>query len=223
MDRQDVIDMLDYTLLKPAANRGEIAAFCEETVAYGFKTVFVNPYWIPFVREQLKGTGIRVGAPIGFSLGGMTTKVKVAETVDAIEKGAAEIDMLINLGALKSGEHDVVLNDIEAVVRAANGLVTKVIIETALLSDAEKEMATRLIIEAGADYVKTATGFNGGGATVADIRLLRRVTGERIKIKAAGGVRTWQDALDMIEAGASRIGTSNAVNILKGERSSGGY
>lgn len=223
MERQEIIDMLDYTLLKPTANQADIDHFCQETMTYGFKTVFVNPYWIPRACEMFKDTEIKVGAPIGFSLGGATTPTKVAETIDAIKNGAVEIDMLINLGALKSKQYAIVKNDIREVVKAAQGLLTKVIIETALLTDEEKVTATKLIMEAGADYVKTATGFNGGGATIPDVKLLKAITGDAIKIKAAGGVRTWQDVLDMIEAGASRIGTSNAIKIVTGETAGAGY
>lgn len=223
MNRQDIIDMLDYTLLKPTASRADIAAFCEETIAYGFKTVFVNPYWVSYACTLFEGKGVTVGVPIGFSLGGATTKTKVVETIEAIDNGAKEIDMLINLGALKSHEYDVVKRDIAAVVEASDGLLTKVIIETALLTDEEKVVACKLIMEAGADYVKTATGFNGGGATIPDVKLLKSVVGDRIKIKAAGGVRTWQDVLAMVEAGASRIGTSGAVKLVAGCKSDEGY
>jgi deoxyribose-phosphate aldolase len=223
MEKQEMLALLDYTLLKPTANREEITAFCQETIQYGFKTVFVNPYWIPYVCSLLKSEKIKVGAPVGFSLGGATTKTKSIETQEAIENGAEEIDMLINLGALKSKEYEVVKNDISAVVKAAKGHLTKVIIETALLTDEEKVNACKLIVAAGADYVKTATGFNGGGATVEDIKLLKSVVGDSIKIKAAGGVRSWQDACDMVAAGASRIGTSNAVKIMMGEHIESGY
>lgn len=223
MERQKIIDSLDYTLLKPTANKADITNFCKETIQYGFKTVFVNPYWIPYACEQFKGEGIKVGAPIGFSLGGATTKTKVAETLECIKNGAEEIDMLINLGALKSKEYDVVKQDLIEVVKAAQGVTTKVIIETALLTDEEKIISCNLIMEAGADFVKTATGFNGGGATIADVKLLKSAVGEALKIKAAGGIRSWQDVIDMLEAGASRIGTSNAVKIVTGEKVAGTY
>lgn len=223
MERQKIIDSLDYTLLKPTANKADIMNFCKETIQYGFKTVFVNPYWIPYACEQFKGKGIKVGAPVGFSLGGATTKTKVAETLECIKNGAEEIDMLINLGALKSKEYDVVKQDLVEVVKAAQGLTTKVIIETALLTDEEKIISCNLIMEAGADFVKTATGFNGGGATIADVKLLKSAVGETLKIKAAGGIRSWQDVIDMLEAGASRIGTSNAVKIVTGEKVAGIY
>jgi len=218
MNQEAVLAVLDSTLLKPTASRTDITIFCEETIQYGFKTVFVNPYWIPYAVKLLSPHGIKVGAPIGFSLGGATTHTKIAETAEAIENGAVEIDMLINLGALKSREYNVVKQDITAVVHTARGNLTKVIIETALLSQEEKVAACKIIMEAGADYVKTATGFNGGGATIEDIKLLKSVTGNSIKIKAAGGIRSWQDACAMLDAGASRLGTSNAVKIITGEK-----
>jgi len=218
MNQEAVLAVLDSTLLKPTASRTDITIFCEETIQYGFKTVFVNPYGIPYAVKLLSPHGIKVGAPIGFSLGGATTHTKIAETAEAIENGAVEIDMLINLGALKSREYNVVKQDITAVVHTARGNLTKVIIETALLSQEEKVAACKIIMEAGADYVKTATGFNGGGATIEDIKLLKSVTGNSIKIKAAGGIRSWQDACAMLDAGASRLGTSNAVKIITGEK-----
>ncbi|WP_019553895.1 deoxyribose-phosphate aldolase [Propionispira raffinosivorans] len=223
MNKEAMLAVLDSTLLKPTASRTDITIFCEETIQYGFKTVFVNPYWIPYAVKMLSPHGIKVGVPIGFSLGGATTNTKIAETAEAVENGAVEIDMLINIGALKSREYNVVKQDIAAVVHTARGNLTKVIIETALLSQEEKVAACKIIMEAGADYVKTATGFNGGGATIEDIKLLKSVTGNSIKIKAAGGIRSWQDACAMLEAGASRLGTSNAVKIINEEKIDGDY
>ncbi|SFM13034.1 deoxyribose-phosphate aldolase [Pelosinus propionicus] len=223
MNRETLIEMIDYTLLNPTATKEHIQIFCQETITHGFKTVFVNPYYVSFANQLLKEHDIKVGVPIGFSLGGATTKVKVAETIDAIGNGAREIDMLINLGALKSKEYDVVKYDIEEVVKASQGLVTKVIIETALLTQEEKKIACNLIKEAGADFVKTATGFNGGGATIEDVVLLRSVVGKDFGVKAAGGIRTYDDAIKIVEAGANRIGTSNAIAIITGKTGSGGY
>lgn len=223
MEKQTLIDMIDYTLLNPTTTKAEIDKFCEETMEHGFKTVFVNPHYVSHAYSLLSPHGIKVGVPIGFSLGGATTHVKVEETKEAIENGAEEIDMLINLGALKSGEYKLVKEDIAAVVKAANGLTTKVIIETGLLTDEEKVKATELIIEAGADFVKTATGFNGGGATVKDVKLLKSVAGEKIGVKAAGGVKTYADAVKIIEAGASRIGASGAIAIVTGGTSAASY
>jgi deoxyribose-phosphate aldolase len=216
MNNDNLINIIDYTLLNPIATRANIADFCRETLQYGFKTVFVNPYYILYTHDLLKEQDITVGVPIGFSLGGATTKIKVAETVDAINNGAREIDMLINLGALKSKEYQIVKYDIQEVVKAAQGFITKVIIETSLLTKAEKIIACNLIMEAKADFVKTATGFNGGGATVEDVALLRSIVGNDFGVKAAGGIKSYADAVNMVKAGASRIGTSNAVKIVTG-------
>ena len=223
MTKQQLIDMIDYTILTPTATKDDITKFCNETIEHGFKTVFVNPYYVLHAVELLSPHNIKVGVPIGFSLGGATTNTKVAETKEAIQNGATEIDMLINLGALKSKEFDVVKNDIAQVVKASNGLTTKVIIETALLTNEEKVIACNLIMEAGADFVKTATGFNGGGATVEDVQLLRSVVGKDFGVKAAGGVRTYEDAVAIIEAGANRIGTSGAIAIISGQTSTASY
>lgn len=223
MMKQKIVDMIDYTLLKPTASKEDILSFCQETIEYGFNTVFVNPYYVKYAVEQLSPHQIKVGVPIGFSLGGATTKTKVVETKEAIQNGAKEIDMLINLGALKSKEFDVVKNDIEEVVKASEGLTTKVIIETALLTKEEKIAACHMIMEAGADYVKTATGFNGGGATVEDVQLLRSIVGPDFGVKAAGGVRTFEDAIRIVEAGANRIGTSGAIAIITGQVSDSSY
>lgn len=223
LDKQQLIDMIDYTLLTPTASKEDIKAFCEETIEYGFKTVFVNPFYVSYAHSLLSPHNIKVGVPIGFSLGGATTHVKVEETKEAIKNGAEEIDMLVNLGALKSGEYDVVKNDIAEVVKASQGLTTKVIIETALLTDEEKVKVTEIIIEAGADFVKTATGFNGGGATIEDVKLLRSVAGDKIGVKAAGGVKTYEDAVNIVAAGANRIGASGAVAIISGGVSEASY
>lgn len=223
MNKQELIDLIDYTLLTPTATKEQIKRFCEETIEYGFKTVFVNPYYVSYAHSLLSPHNIKVGVPIGFSLGGATTHVKVEETKEAIKNGAEEIDMLVNLGALKSGDWDVVKHDIAEVVKASQGLITKVIIETALLTDEEKVKVTEIIIEAGADFVKTATGFNGGGATVEDVKLLRSVAGDKIGVKAAGGVKTFDDAVKIVETGANRIGASGAVAIINGEVSKASY
>lgn len=223
MQKQDLTEMIDYTLLNPTTSKDDIKTFCDETIDYGFKTVFVNPYYVPYTYGLLSPHGIKVGAPIGFSLGGATTQTKVAETKEAIKNGAEEIDTLINLGALKSREYDVVKSDISKVVKASEGLTTKVIIENGLLTHDEKVTAAKLIVEAGADFVKTATGFNGGGATVEDVKLLRSVVGENFGVKAAGGVRTYEDAIAIVEAGADRIGASGAIAIVTGGTSSAAY
>lgn len=223
VNQQELIAIIDYTLLRPGASKADLKKFCDETIEYGFRTVFVNPYYVPYACSLLSPYGIKVGAPIGFSLGGATTHVKVEETEEAIQNGAEEIDMLINLGALKSREYDVVKNDIAEVVKASKGYTTKVIIEAGLLTDEEKITATRLVIEAGADFVKTSTGFNGGGASVKDIQLLRSIAGNKIGIKAAGGIKTYEDAVNMVKAGADRIGASSAIAIINGQVADGNY
>lgn len=216
MKKEDLIEIIDYTLLNPITTKENLNDFCKETLEYGFKTIFVNPYYVSYANDLLKENDVKVGVPIGFSLGGATTKVKVAETLDAIKNGAREIDMLINLGALKSKEYSIVKYDIQEVVKASQGLITKVIIETALLTREEKIIACNLIMEAEADFVKTATGFNGGGATVEDVALLRSIVGRNFGVKAAGGIKSYEDAVNIIKAGANRIGTSNAIKIITG-------
>jgi len=206
MKKEELVEIIDYTLLNPIATKENITDFCKETLKYGFKTVFVNPYYVSYAHDLLKG----------FSLGGATTKVKVAETLDAIKNGAREIDMLINLGALKSKEYSIVKYDIQEVVKASQGLITKVIIETALLTREEKIIACNLIMEGEANFVKTATGFNGGGATVEDVILLRSTVGKNFGVKAAGGIKSYEDAVAIVKAGANRIGTSNAIKIITG-------
>ncbi|WP_090236356.1 deoxyribose-phosphate aldolase [Lentibacillus halodurans] len=223
MKKHDLIHIIDYTLLKPTVSKTDIKGFCQETIEYGFKTVFVNPYYVSYAYELLSPHNIKVGVPIGFSLGGATTQTKVTETKEAMKNGAEEIDMLINLGALKSHEFDVVKYDIAEVVKASEGLTTKVIIENGLLTDEEKVTAAKLIVESGADFVKTATGFNGGGATVEDVKRLRSAVGDDFGVKAAGGIRTYEDAEAIVEAGADRIGASDAVAIVSGGTSNAAY
>ncbi|WP_017797930.1 deoxyribose-phosphate aldolase [Oceanobacillus kimchii] len=223
MEKSDLIKIIDYTLLHPTSSKSEIESFVQEVVDYGFKTIFVQLYYVPFAVNWLAEHDVKVGVPVGFSLGGATTHVKVEETKEAIRNGAEEIDMLVNLGALKSGDYQTVEADIASVVEAANGLNTKVIIETALLNQEEKVNVTECIIRAGADFVKTATGFNGGGATVEDVRLLNELGKGKIQVKAAGGIKTYEDALAIIDAGATRIGSSGAVQIIRGETSTSSY
>ncbi|PXW86722.1 deoxyribose-phosphate aldolase [Streptohalobacillus salinus] len=218
-----MIKSIDYTLLKPIATTEAITTFCDEAISYGFQTVFVNPYYVKYASDYLSKHAIKVGAPIGFSLGGMKTGIKVAETQEAIKDGAQEIDMLINLGAMKSKDYPVVKRDISEVVKASEGLTTKVIIETGLLTEQEKRIASELIVEAGADFVKTATGFNGGGATVRDVEIIRGVVGPEFGIKAAGGIRSLADVEALMSAGASRIGTSSAIAIITGGQTNSAY
>ena len=208
---------IDHTLLKPESTRADILRICEEAKHYDTASVCVNPYWIGFVAEQLKGSDVTPCCVIGFPLGATPASVKAFETAQAVKDGAKEVDMVLNVGALRSGDQDVVLNDIKAVVEAAKGhALVKVIIETCLLTDDEKVLACKLAKEAGADFVKTSTGFSTGGATVEDVRLMRQTVGPEMGVKASGGVRTKADVEAMIAAGASRIGASSSKKIIEG-------
>ena len=211
--------MIDHTLLKPDATPDKIAQLCFEAKKYHFASVCVNPTHVQLCANLLRGTDVKVCTVIGFPLGATETDVKVFEAQKAIEHGATEIDMVINIGALKAGDNNVVARDISAVVEAghARGALVKVIIETALLTDEEKVVACLLAKEAGADFVKTSTGFSGGGATVHDVELMRRTVGPNIGVKASGGIHTLQDAENMVRAGATRIGASAGVKIVRGE------
>jgi len=212
----NIANMIDHTLLKPDATHDQIAQLCYEARKYNFASVCVNPSHVKLCAELLKGSLAKVCTVIGFPLGATATDVKVFEAKNAIKEGATEIDMVINIGALKSGDLETVAKDIRSVVLAGhegNALV-KVIIETSLLNHDEKVTACLLSKEAGADYVKTSTGFSGGGATVEDIELMRKVVGPTIGVKASGGVRTREDAENMIKAGATRIGASAGVKII---------
>ncbi|GIO05132.1 deoxyribose-phosphate aldolase [Brevibacillus reuszeri] len=215
---------IDHTLLKPEATKAMIDKLCAEAKEHDFASVCVNPYWVKRSAELLAGTDVKVCTVIGFPLGASTTEVKAAETRDAIRSGATEVDMVLNVGALKSGDLETVKADVAAVKQAAGDVLLKVILETGLLTDDEKETACKLCVEAGADYVKTSTGFGPGGATVEDIALMRKTVGADVGVKASGGVRDGEAALAMIEAGASRIGTSSGVSIVTGAKTTGsGY
>ena len=208
---------IDHTLLKPESTRADILRICEEAKHYDTASVCVNPFWIGFVAEQLKGTDVTPCCVIGFPLGATLPEVKAFETSEAIKNGAKEVDMVMNVGAARGGEWDVVFEDIKAVVNAAKGkALVKVIIETCLLTDAEKVKACELAKEAGADFVKTSTGFSTGGATAEDVRLMRETVGPDMGVKASGGVRSKADAEAMIAAGASRIGASSSKKIIEG-------
>ena len=210
--------MIDHTLLKPEATYAEIAQLCDEARQYGFASVCVNATHVKRCAERLAGSPVKVCAVVGFPLGATVPEVKAYEAQQAIEDGATEIDMVINVGALKSKDDDRVARDIGAVVRMArmSGALVKVIIEAALLTDEEKATACQLAKEAGADFVKTSTGFGPGGATARDVELMRRVVGPTMGIKAAGGIRTREDAEKMVAAGATRIGASESVKIVTG-------
>jgi deoxyribose-phosphate aldolase len=210
--------MIDHTLLKPDATPDQLAQLCFEARKYGFATVCVNPAWVALCAQLLQGSPVKVCSVIGFPLGASAPEVKAFEAQNAIEHGAAEIDMVINIGALKARDLELVAKDIRGVVTAshARGAIVKVIIEAVLLTDEEKTIASLLAKEAGADFVKTSTGFASGGATVHDVALMRRVVGPDMGVKAAGGVRTYEDAENMIKAGATRIGASAGVKIIQG-------
>ncbi|KGR81483.1 deoxyribose-phosphate aldolase [Lysinibacillus odysseyi] len=220
---QNYAAMIDHTLLKADATRPQIEKLCEEAKKYVFASVCVNPTWVKYSAELLAGTEVKVCTVIGFPLGASTSAVKAFETKDAIANGAGEIDMVINIGALKNGEYDLVRDDIKAVVDAANGTLVKVIIETCLLTEEEKVKACQLSVEAGADYVKTSTGFSTGGATAEDIALMRKTVGPDLGVKASGGVRNLEDMKKMIENGATRIGASSGVAIMTGLTSESNY
>ncbi len=208
---------IDHTLLKPESTRDDILRICEEAKRYDTASVCVNPFWISFVAEQLKGTDVTPCCVIGFPLGATLPSVKAFETAEAIKDGAKEVDMVMNVGAAKGGEWDIVKEDIAAVVNAAKGnALVKVIIETCLLTDEEKVHACRIAQEVGADFVKTSTGFSTGGATVEDVKLMRETVGPDMGVKASGGVRSKADAEAMIAAGASRIGASSSKKIIEG-------
>jgi len=206
---------IDHTYLKADATKEIITKLCLEAKEYDFMSVCVNPKWISYCKELLKDSNVLVCTVIGFPLGSNTTEVKAFETRDAIQKGADEIDMVINIGALKDNEYSYLLNDIAAVVAAAEGKTVKVIIEACLLSQEEKITACKACLEAGADFVKTSTGFSTGGATIDDVLLMKSMVKDQAKIKAAGGVRSYDDFEKMIEAGADRIGTSSGVSLMQ--------
>ncbi|MGF1918829.1 deoxyribose-phosphate aldolase [Enterococcus faecalis] len=214
--------MIDHTILKPEATEAAVQKIIDEAREYNFFSVCINPCWVAFASEQLADTDVAVCTVIGFPLGANTPEVKAYEAADAIKNGANEVDMVINIGALKSQQYDHVRQDIQGVVDAAKGkALVKVIIETALLTDEEKVKACELAKEAGADFVKTSTGFSTGGAKVADIRLMRETVGPDMGVKASGGVHNAEEALAMIEAGATRIGASTGVAIVSGATGEG--
>lgn len=214
---------IDNTLLKPESTQTQIDKLIAEAVEYQFASVCVNPTWVSYAAKALKGTEVNVCTVIGFPLGANTSSVKAFETKDAVANGADEIDMVINIGQLKSGQYDAVEADIRAVVEASGDKLVKVIIETCLLTDGEKVKACQLAVAAGADYVKTSTGFSTAGANIADVTLMRKTVGPNIGVKAAGGTRSYADAEAFIKAGATRIGTSAGVAIVNGEIANSSY
>ncbi|MGU7884857.1 deoxyribose-phosphate aldolase [Streptococcus suis] len=214
---------IDHTILKPETTQEQVEKILAEAKEYDFASVCVNPTWVALAAESLKDSDVKVCTVIGFPLGANTPAVKAFETKDAISNGADEIDMVINIGALKTGNYDLVLEDIKAVVAASGDKLVKVIIEACLLTDDEKVKACQLSQEAGADYVKTSTGFSTGGATVADVALMRKTVGPDMGVKASGGARSYEDTIAFIEAGASRIGASSGVAIMNGAQADGDY
>ncbi len=220
----DIAPYIDHTLLKPQATRDQIDKLCDEAAEYHFCSVCVNSTWVAYCAKKLRGTGVKVCTVIGFPLGAMDSRSKGFETRNAIENGADEIDMVINVGALKSGDLKTVEEDIRWVLRACRPTtVLKVILENALLSDEEKVIACRIVKKTGVDFVKTSTGFAETGASVEDVALMRRTVGPDMGVKAAGGIRSFEDAKDMIDAGATRIGVSASVAIVTGQKSKSKY
>lgn len=223
MTPQEIARFIDHTLLKPDAVEADIRKLCQEAKEFGFYAVCVNSSFVGLCVQELKGTPVRVASVVGFPLGAMESASKAFETKRAVELGAKEIDMVLPIGALKDRRTQVIVKDIESVVQAAGGMPVKVILETSLLSEEEKVLACELSVKAGAAFVKTSTGFGGGGATVDDVRLMKKTVGERAQVKASGGVRSLEQAMAMIEAGATRLGTSSGVALVQGLKINGGY
>jgi len=220
----DLAKYIDHTLLKPEANEAQIATICEEAAKYHFYSVCVNSSWVEYCVRKLGGTGVKVCAVVGFPLGAMDARAKSFEARTAVANGANEIDMVMNVGAMKARDLKTVREDMLAVRRACrSGIVLKVILETCLLTDEEKVLACQIAKDIGADFVKTSTGFNKGGATVEDIALMRRTVGPKMGVKASGGVRTYEDAVAMIRAGATRLGASSGVAVISGGKGTSSY
>ena len=208
---------IDHSLLRPEASRAQVMQLCDEAAQYGFACAMVNPTWLSLCASRLRATPVKTGVVIGFPLGASVTTAKRLEAEECLRLGADELDMVMNIGALKSGDHALVETDIRALAETCHraGAILKVILECALLTNQEKEIACHLALAAGADFVKTSTGFSSGGATVEDVALLRRMVGNRCRVKAAGAVRTAADFAALLKAGADRIGTSASVNIMR--------
>ena len=223
VDAADIAARIDHTLLKPTATSDDIRELCREAREHQFASVCVNPSFVALAAELLRGSPVKVCTVVGFPLGATTSFSKAAETKEAVANGADEIDMVINIGALKNGEDHLVEEDMAEVVRAASGRITKAIFETARLSDDEVIRACRMAKRAGLDYVKTSTGFGPGGATIHHVSLMRKTVGLSMGVKASGGVRDLEGAREMVKAGATRIGASASVKIVNGEKTSGSY
>lgn len=214
---------IDHTLLKPEATQAQIEVLCNEAREYDFMSVCVNPSQIELCKKLLEGSDVVVCTVVGFPLGATLTSVKVFEAQEALRLGASEVDMVINIGALKEGRTQFVEDEIRAIKEAVGDKILKVIIETALLTEEEIVIASQLVVNAGADFVKTSTGFSTAGATVEHVALMKQTVGDKAQVKAAGGVRNTDDLKEMIAAGATRIGTSAGVKLMQGEKSEGGY
>lgn len=214
---RSIARLIDHTILRPEATRSDVKNVCAEALRFEFAAVCVNPFWAPLAAAELRGSPVNVCTVAGFPLGATSTHAKTAEALASVRDGANEIDMVINIGALRAGERDPVYSDIKAVVQAAGdrGAIVKVIVETALLKDDEKVLACKLAQQAGAAFVKTSTGFSKAGATVEDVQLMRRAVGPTMGVKASGGIRTLEDLRRMIEAGATRVGASASVSIIE--------
>jgi deoxyribose-phosphate aldolase len=214
---ESIAGLIDHTILKPEATASDVRRICAEARTYGFASVCVNPHWVALVAKELAGSPVKVCTVVGFPLGANTSWIKVAEAEAAIAAGAQEIDMVLNVGELRGGDHDLVRNEIQSVVEASHhrGAIVKVILETALLDDQQKRAACAMAVAAGADFVKTSTGFGPGGATVHDIELMRAAVGPVMGVKASGGIRTLEDLRAMTAAGATRIGASAGVKIIE--------
>lgn len=221
MPEWNLPDLIDHTVLRPDATKRDVLRLCQEAKEHRFAVIFVPPCYVTEAIAAVAGTAIRVGIPIGFPLGGHTTKTKVAEAVEAVARGAQVLDMVINVSRLKSGDCEYVRKDIAEVVNVTPGVEHKVILETCYLTPQEKRTACQLVVEAGADYVKTSTGFGAAGATVEDVRLMKEAVANRAKVKASGGIRDWKTTCAMLEAGADRIGTSAGLRILEEWRQAG--
>lgn len=219
----EIASIIDHTILKPDTTEEQVKKVCEEAKEYNFASVCVNPNYVKYVSEQLNGSDVKVTSVVGFPLGNTLPEVKAYETKKVIENGADEIDMVINIAALKNKNYDLVKEDIQAVVNASNNKMVKVIIEACLLTDEEKIKACEIAMKAKADFVKTSTGFSTGGATIHDVKLMKKVVGDNLGVKASGGVRDIEMASMMVESGANRIGASSSVSIVKGEKGSSDY
>ncbi len=215
--------MIDHTALKADTKKEAITTLCKEAKEYEFASVCVNPTWVSYCAELLKETSVKVCTVIGFPLGANTPETKAFETTNAIENGADEIDMVINIGALKDQNYDLVARDIQAVVDAANGKCVKVIIETCLLTKEEIKKVCTIAHDAKATFVKTSTGFSTGGATIEDVALMKKTVGDALEVKASGGVRSYEDMVKVVEAGATRIGTSSGISLLQGKETNTEY